>query len=118
MAATIATSRLESQREKISSDNIFFIELGFGNDSHGQVGESFFITGCFSTSGLEIIVQNISFFRSMVVQSSTKAAIRACRNAIEFNSIPSIKRLIPEVRNKSNPNIAYIQKSPNVNPHW
>lgn len=29
-------------------------------------------------------------------QSSTKAAVRACRNAIEFNSIPSIKRLIPD----------------------
>mmetsp|Transcript_29574 Transcript_29574/g.44015 ORF Transcript_29574/g.44015 Transcript_29574/m.44015 type:complete len:194 (-) Transcript_29574:600-1181(-) len=28
-------------------------------------------------------------------QSSTKAAVRACRNAIEFNSIPSIKWLVP-----------------------
>ena len=28
-------------------------------------------------------------------QNSTKAAVRACRNAIEFNSIPSIKRLVP-----------------------
>jgi len=28
-------------------------------------------------------------------QSATKAAIRACRNAIEFNSIPSINRLVP-----------------------
>jgi len=28
-------------------------------------------------------------------QSSTKAAVRACRNAIEFNSIPSIGRLVP-----------------------
>mmetsp|Transcript_21102 Transcript_21102/g.45996 ORF Transcript_21102/g.45996 Transcript_21102/m.45996 type:complete len:211 (+) Transcript_21102:76-708(+) len=28
-------------------------------------------------------------------QSSTKAAVRACRNAIEFNSIPSINRLVP-----------------------
>ena len=28
-------------------------------------------------------------------QNPTKAAIRACRNAIEFNSIPSIKRLVP-----------------------
>lgn len=28
-------------------------------------------------------------------QSSTKAAVRACRNSIEFNSIPSIQRLIP-----------------------
>ena len=29
-------------------------------------------------------------------QSATKAAVRACRNSIEFNSIPSIKRLIPD----------------------
>ena len=66
MMADTTTRPLESQREKIKCDNIFFIEMGFGNDSHGQ--------------------------------SSTKAAVRACRNAIEFNSIPSIKRLIPEVR--------------------
>ena len=44
-------------------ENVLFIELGFGNDSHGQ--------------------------------DVTKAAVRACRNAIEFNSIPSIKRLVP-----------------------
>ena len=28
-------------------------------------------------------------------QNATKAAIRACRNAIEFNSIPSIGKLVP-----------------------
>jgi len=28
-------------------------------------------------------------------QNATKAAVRACRNAIEFNSIPSIKKLVP-----------------------
>mmetsp|Transcript_21775 Transcript_21775/g.53997 ORF Transcript_21775/g.53997 Transcript_21775/m.53997 type:complete len:203 (+) Transcript_21775:78-686(+) len=28
-------------------------------------------------------------------QSATKAAVRACRNAIEFNSIPSVARLVP-----------------------
>ena len=44
-------------------ENVLFIELGFGNDSHGQ--------------------------------DVTKAAVRACRNAIEFNSIPSIQRLVP-----------------------
>lgn len=32
---------------------------------------------------------------SFVGQSATKAAVRACRNAIEFNSIPSISRLVP-----------------------
>eukprot|EP00584_Thalassiosira_punctigera_P010202 CAMPEP_0172546802 /NCGR_PEP_ID=MMETSP1067-20121228/16488_1 /TAXON_ID=265564 ORGANISM="Thalassiosira punctigera, Strain Tpunct2005C2" /NCGR_SAMPLE_ID=MMETSP1067 /ASSEMBLY_ACC=CAM_ASM_000444 /LENGTH=141 /DNA_ID=CAMNT_0013333783 /DNA_START=252 /DNA_END=677 /DNA_ORIENTATION=- len=61
---TTAKPPFDGQRERISGDRIFFIELGFGNDSHGQ--------------------------------SSTKAAVRACRNAIEFNSIPSIKRLIPD----------------------
>lgn len=57
-------SLLGDVRERIRKDRVFFIELGFGNDSHGQ--------------------------------SSTKAAVRACRNAIEFNSIPSIQRLIPD----------------------
>jgi uncharacterized protein (TIGR02058 family) len=28
-------------------------------------------------------------------QNPTKAAVRACRNSIEFNSIPSINRLVP-----------------------
>ena len=28
---------LSDQREKISNDDTFFIEVGFGNDSHGQV---------------------------------------------------------------------------------
>lgn len=28
-------------------------------------------------------------------QSATKAAVRACRNAIEFNSIPSVAKLVP-----------------------
>lgn len=28
---------LDGQREKIDSEGIFFIEIGFGNDSHGQV---------------------------------------------------------------------------------
>ncbi len=40
-----------------------FVELGFGNDSHGQ--------------------------------NPTKASVRAARNAIEFNSIPSASTLIP-----------------------
>eukprot|EP00542_Grammatophora_oceanica_P003798 CAMPEP_0194053236 /NCGR_PEP_ID=MMETSP0009_2-20130614/48866_1 /TAXON_ID=210454 /ORGANISM="Grammatophora oceanica, Strain CCMP 410" /LENGTH=101 /DNA_ID=CAMNT_0038701205 /DNA_START=83 /DNA_END=384 /DNA_ORIENTATION=- len=28
-------------------------------------------------------------------QSATKAAVRACRNSIEFNSIPSVGKLVP-----------------------
>ncbi|CAM9114579.1 unnamed protein product [Ectocarpus sp. 12 AP-2014] len=44
-------------------DHVLFVELGFGNDQHGQ--------------------------------NATKACVRACRNAIEFNSIPSIKNIVP-----------------------
>ena len=32
---------------------------------------------------------------TFIGQSATKAAVRACRNAIEFNSIPSVTRLVP-----------------------
>lgn len=31
------THSFDGQRDRISSDRIFFIETGFGNDSHGQV---------------------------------------------------------------------------------
>lgn len=44
-------------------ETVLFIEVGFGNDQHGQ--------------------------------NPTKAAVRACRNAIEFNSIPSIAKIVP-----------------------
>lgn len=48
---------------EMGMEQILFIEVGFGNDQHGQ--------------------------------DATKAAVRACRNAIEFNSIPSIRELVP-----------------------
>lgn len=48
MAATIANSPFEHQREKISNENIFFIEIGFGNDSHGQVCMLLSLLCCFS----------------------------------------------------------------------
>ena len=50
-------------RPKTTVSTPLFIELGWGNDSHGQ--------------------------------NATKAAVRAARNAIEFNSIPSIAKIIP-----------------------
>jgi len=37
MSQSQSTHSFDGQREKISSDRIFFIETGFGNDSHGQV---------------------------------------------------------------------------------
>ena len=58
-----SNSNTDNNTNKIPTEQVLFVECGFGNDSHGQ--------------------------------NPTKAAIRACRNAIEFNSIPSIKRLVP-----------------------
>eukprot|EP00904_Undaria_pinnatifida_P006425 jgi/Undpi1/2912/HiC_scaffold_14.g06289.m1 len=42
---------------------VLFVEVGFGNDQHGQ--------------------------------DATKACVRACRNAIEFNSLPSMNAIVP-----------------------
>lgn len=42
-----------------------------------------------------IIPDPIGFGADQHGQNVTKAAVRACRNAIEFNSIPSIAALIP-----------------------
>mmetsp|Transcript_26241 Transcript_26241/g.32754 ORF Transcript_26241/g.32754 Transcript_26241/m.32754 type:complete len:190 (-) Transcript_26241:326-895(-) len=56
---------LEASNDGIDNlmENVLFIEVGFGNDQHGQ--------------------------------NPTKACVRACRNAIEFNSIPSIQKIVP-----------------------
>jgi uncharacterized protein (TIGR02058 family) len=50
--------------------NLFFVQLGFGVDQHGDRGDA------------------------------TKAAIRAVRNAIEFNSIPGVISHIPGGRSE------------------
>ena len=117
--------------ERIRDDKIFFIELGFGNDSHGQVRRfsafislfapplSFFFFVRTMRCSAGRMAESMSSPRRVhsphtiltrqavlltrcgcthiAAQSSTKAAVRACRNAIEFNSIPSIRRLIPDV---------------------
>ena len=46
--------------------------------------------------GLEqILFIECGFGNDQHGQDATKAAVRACRNAIEFNSIPSIRQLVP-----------------------
>ena len=48
-------------------DRLAFVQLGFGVDQHGKRGAG----------------------------GATKAAVRACRNALEFNSIPGMVELVP-----------------------
>mmetsp|Transcript_5281 Transcript_5281/g.7768 ORF Transcript_5281/g.7768 Transcript_5281/m.7768 type:complete len:190 (-) Transcript_5281:208-777(-) len=43
----------------------------------------------------EVLFIECGFGNDQHGQTGTKAAVRACRNAIEFNSIPSINRLVP-----------------------
>jgi len=56
-------TRMQNSVLSATCSEVLFVEMGFGNDGHGQ--------------------------------DVTKAAVRAARNAIEFNSIPSIRKIIP-----------------------
>ncbi|KAL7510262.1 hypothetical protein ACHAXN_007250 [Cyclotella atomus] len=58
--------------------NLLFVQMGFGVDQHGNDGEKHGGTG----------------------QGATKAAVRAVRNAIEFNSIPGIVEAVPGGRDE------------------
>lgn len=53
--------------------NLLFVQMGFGVDQHGNDDEKHGGSG----------------------QGATKAAVRAVRNAIEFNSIPGIIEAVP-----------------------
>ena len=53
--------------------NLLFVQMGFGVDQHGNDAEKHGGSG----------------------QGATKAALRAVRNAIEFNSIPGIIEAVP-----------------------
>jgi uncharacterized protein (TIGR02058 family) len=48
-----------------------------------------------SNSAFKFNLRRYSMGADQHGQDATKAAVRACRNAIEFNSIPSIKALVP-----------------------
>lgn len=43
----------------------------------------------------EVLFIECGFGNDQHGQTATKACVRACRNAIEFNSIPSINKLVP-----------------------
>lgn len=43
----------------------------------------------------QILFVECGFGNDQHGQNATKAAVRACRNAIEFNSIPSVRNLVP-----------------------
>ena len=53
------------------------------------------ITAPFGEEMSEILFIQCGFGCDQHGQNPIKAAIRACRNAIEFNSIPSIRKLVP-----------------------
>ena len=60
--------RARAAPEGAALDRLAFVQLGFGCDQHG---------------------------RRDAGGGATKAAVRACRNAIEFNSIPGMIELVP-----------------------
>lgn len=66
-SSSAATTLLSSSGQKHRlPDNLFFVQLGFGVDQHGDT-----------------------------TNDATKACVRAVRNAIEFNSIPGVIKHVP-----------------------
>jgi uncharacterized protein (TIGR02058 family) len=61
----LGCSLVDKDNDKTFISNLMFVEMGFGVDQHGDSS------------------------------NATKAAIRAVRNAIEFNSIPGVIEVIP-----------------------
>ena len=50
----------------------------------------------YAPSGMtRVLFSECGFGADQHGQDATKAAMRACRNAIEFNSIPSVRELVP-----------------------
>ena len=50
----------------------------------------------FAPRGMQrVLFSECGFGADQHGQDATKAALRACRNAIEFNSIPSVRALVP-----------------------
>mmetsp|Transcript_44335 Transcript_44335/g.84785 ORF Transcript_44335/g.84785 Transcript_44335/m.84785 type:complete len:164 (+) Transcript_44335:169-660(+) len=62
-----AQLKASQARDTDAIGRVLFIECGMGCDQHGQREEF----------------------------GATKAAVRACRNAIEFNSIPCVQDIVP-----------------------
>ena len=75
-------------------EQVLFVESGFGCDQHGQNAT----VRPPSTTALQVLF-TLSCFAKNALGEFQKACVRACRNAIEFNSIPSVERLVPGGRN-------------------
>mmetsp|Transcript_60051 Transcript_60051/g.147613 ORF Transcript_60051/g.147613 Transcript_60051/m.147613 type:complete len:292 (+) Transcript_60051:60-935(+) len=65
-SSTTQAGTERSKQNRRLPDNLFFVQLGFGVDQHGDT-----------------------------TNDATKACVRAVRNAIEFNSIPGVIQHIP-----------------------
>lgn len=75
-------------------NTVLFIETGkFQAEVSQKAGETGDALSLYSLSTTKI--NHKGFGCDGHGQDSTKAAVRAARNAIEFNSIPSIRRLVP-----------------------
>lgn len=73
----------------------FTFRIGFGNDSHGQSATK--------AAGKFVVLAaprrpkpcTHTLYTYICIHKYIYHSVRACRNAIEFNSIPSIQKLVP-----------------------
>ena len=62
----------------------------------------------------QILFVECGFGNDQHGQNATKAAVRACRNAIEFNSIPSVRNLVPGGRDNMKLLIQFASPEPHT----
>ena len=67
---------------------VLFVEAGWGCDQHGQ---NVTVRPFFSVFWCHYHFEKLI----MPVNNTQKAAVRACRNAIEFNSLPAVRKVVP-----------------------
>lgn len=118
LTVCIRTSTLWRSYRGLPITQVLFVEVGFGCDGHGQnvtVMPEYTCKSMCSLCSLLLLLQlSYPSFEAKFDESSgawhlllwsasamlpllpaQKAATRACRNAIEFNSLPAMGKLIP-----------------------
>ena len=79
------------------------MEAGWGCDQHGQnvtVRPSLLVIPRPQVTPLQVLLtvpqaNTTAGLLTLPVGGAQKAAVRACRNAIEFNSLPAVRKVVP-----------------------
>jgi len=76
-------------------DNVLFVECGFGCDQHGDRSGAGATKAAVQSPTAPSLRPRASCAQRAHAHARRLRQVRACRNAIEFNSIPCIQDLVP-----------------------